>query len=241
MAPDLSGRRKVAVTDRTADGQVDIWVLDIEREARSRLTLNGNSILPIWTPDGKEIVFGSPRAAPVWSAIYWTAADGSGEPQLMLEGDNPRFPIAWSPDGRHLAFVEWHPQNMRDIWISTWRLEQTQTDRRHAVRRVLAEVLSRRTLAGLRFQRVGALRGLRRVLPGGSWSLARLRRGRYGAGVVPDGRELFYRNGNEMMEVPVRTEPTFSVGPPNVLFARAFKTGVYDSLTYESRPTARSS
>lgn len=33
-----------------------------------------------------------------------------------------------------------------------------------------------------------------------------------------DGRELFYRNGNQMMAVEVTTEPTFSAGIPRLIF-----------------------
>jgi hypothetical protein len=35
----------------------------------------------------------------------------------------------------------------------------------------------------------------------------------------PDGRELFYRNGDAVMSVPVKTEPGFSIeGTPRILF-----------------------
>ena len=34
----------------------------------------------------------------------------------------------------------------------------------------------------------------------------------------PDGRELFYRNGDKFMAVPVKTEPSFSFETPNLLF-----------------------
>jgi len=39
----------------------------------------------------------------------------------------------------------------------------------------------------------------------------------------PSGHALFYRNGDEMMEVSVRTEPTFKVEPPTVVFTKSFK------------------
>ena len=40
----------------------------------------------------------------------------------------------------------------------------------------------------------------------------------------PDGRELFYRNGDEVVAVPVETKPTFKHGKPEILFR-----GVYAS------------
>jgi len=41
----------------------------------------------------------------------------------------------------------------------------------------------------------------------------------------PDGRELFYRNGDEVMAVAIETEPTFKAGKPETLFR-----GTYASL-----------
>ena len=35
---------------------------------------------------------------------------------------------------------------------------------------------------------------------------------------APDGRELFYRSGDKYMGVSIKTEPTFSVEIPKVLF-----------------------
>ncbi len=35
---------------------------------------------------------------------------------------------------------------------------------------------------------------------------------------APSGKELFYRNGDNIMVVPVQTEPTFEVQTPQVLF-----------------------
>lgn len=37
-----------------------------------------------------------------------------------------------------------------------------------------------------------------------------------------DGRELFYRNGDAVMVVPVNTEPTFSFETPKVLFQKGY-------------------
>ena len=39
---------------------------------------------------------------------------------------------------------------------------------------------------------------------------------------APDGRELFYRNGDQMIVVDITTEPTFSAGTPRVLFERRY-------------------
>jgi serine/threonine protein kinase/Tol biopolymer transport system component len=231
LSPD--GKR-VAASARTADGKLDIWALDIERQAWTKLTFNGSGILPCWTPDGKEMVFGSPKANTNVIAIYRTAADGSGQPQRILDGDNPRFPIAWSPDGRHLAFVEWHPQNMRDIWIYS---EAGDPRTEPIVATLFDEFAPKFSPDGRWLAYVSNESGhyevyVRPYPEGhGRWLVSA------GGGTEPlwspDGHALFYRNGDEMMEVPVQTEPTFSVDSPSVVFTRAFKTGIYSTLSYD--------
>jgi Tol biopolymer transport system component/tRNA A-37 threonylcarbamoyl transferase component Bud32 len=231
ISPDSS---RVAVTERTADGKLDVWVLDFARQARTRLTLHGNGILPCWTPDGKEIMFGMPKANSSMVAIYGTAADGSGQPRLILEGSNPRFPITWSPVGRQLAFVEWHPRNMRDIWIYS---ESAQPQAEPFVATPFDEYAPKFSPDGRWLAYVSNESGRYDVyvkpFPDG--------RGRWlvsvGGGTepawAPDGQVLFYRNGNDMMEVQVRTEPTLAVDPPTVVFTKAFKTGVFGTLSYD--------
>ncbi len=229
----LDGGR-VAVTARTADGKLDIWTLDIERQAWTKLTFQGSGILPCWTPDGSEIVFASPKANTSVSAIYRAAADGSGQPQLILDGANPRFPIAWSPDGRHLAFVEWHPQNMRDIWIYS---EAGHPQTESIIATPFDEYAPKFSPDGRWLAYVSNESGRYEVYVRpfpkghGRWLVS------VGGGTEPlwspNGQALFYRTGNEMMEVSVRTEPTFSVEPPTLVFTHAFKSGIYGTLSYD--------
>ena len=41
----------------------------------------------------------------------------------------------------------------------------------------------------------------------------------------PTGRELFYRNGDKMMAVPIETSPSFRAGAPKELFERSASPG----------------
>ena len=231
LSPD---GKKLAVTNRTADGQIDIWVLDLERDARSRLTLEGSSIIPIWTPDGKQIAFGSSRRGSGVVRIFRQTADGSGEAELLLEGENPRFPRSWSPDGRLLTFTEWHPETMRDVWILS--LDGT-SETRPIVNTRFDEHSLIFSPDGLWLAYVSDETGRNEVYvqsyPSGSgrWIISA------GGGNEPawsaDGRTLFYRNADAMMEVSIQTSPTFKAGAPHVVFERSLKTGVYESVSYD--------
>jgi serine/threonine-protein kinase len=231
LSPD---GKKVAVDNRTADGEVAVWILDIERDARSRLTLDENNILPIWTPDGKQIVFGSNRGGSGVVNIFRKAADGSGKAHLLLEGENPRFPRSFTPDGMWLAFTEWNPDTMRDIWILALSGEHeaapvlnTRFDEHSPIfspdGRWLAYVSdeSGRDEVYLESHPRGH----------GRWLISA------GGGKEPvwsaDGRELFYRNADAMMVVSVRTDGELSAGIPTVVFEKSLKSGIYDSLSYD--------
>jgi serine/threonine-protein kinase len=232
--------KKVAITDRTPTGVSTVFILDLERDARSRLTLEGNDILPDWTPDGKRISFGSIRGDDRVDSVYWRAADGSGDTTELVTGEYPRFPIDWSPDGSQLAIVEWNPETMRDIWLLD-----------------LEDAGKTRPLITSRYDEFAPI-----FSPDGRWlAYVSDESGRYevyvesiprgkgrwlvsaGGGTEPlwsaDGRGLFYRHGDALISVPVQSAPTFNVGASRVLFRRTLKTGIYSTLSYDSTADGR--
>jgi Tol biopolymer transport system component len=52
---------------------------------------------------------------------------------------------------------------------------------------------------------------------------------------APRGQELFYRNGEAMMVVGIKTEPTFLAGSPVVLFTGGYLTNI-TGVTYDISP-----
>jgi Tol biopolymer transport system component/predicted Ser/Thr protein kinase len=69
VSPD--GKRVVASIE---EAESQIWVYDLGRDILTRLTFEGNANMdPIWTPDGKRIVFKGPQ-----NRLFWEPADGSG-------------------------------------------------------------------------------------------------------------------------------------------------------------------
>jgi Tol biopolymer transport system component len=96
--------KRLAFSSATAEGE-DIWVKDLDRDAPSRLSfLPGQNRWPVWTPDGKNIVFRSTNAnAP---GMYWIRSDGSGEAQRLTDGKLNETPYSISPDGKRLAFFQ---------------------------------------------------------------------------------------------------------------------------------------
>ena len=102
-----------------------IWTYDLTGDtAVQRLTLEGNNVRPIWTPDGDDITFASDRDGAF--SIYRQRADGSGVAERLTTADDgtSHWPEAWSPDGSTLAFrIETHDgnaantnTNQQDLW-----------------------------------------------------------------------------------------------------------------------------
>ena len=117
VSPD-GQRVAVAVNDGS---DVDLWVLDVERETRTRLTFGGdNRYYPIWTPDGSRLTYADNNT----NRIVWTPTGGTGDTTPLLGRDSDALrdvraalPTSWSPDGTVLAFYVDHPETGRDIWI----------------------------------------------------------------------------------------------------------------------------
>ena len=100
ISPD--GRR-LAFEQTDTDGRhVDIWIHDLVNKRTARLTFGpGLSEIPIWSPDGKRIDFGTQKK--LIFNLYEKNADGSGsERELSDLGAQEQGPWDWSHDGKYI-------------------------------------------------------------------------------------------------------------------------------------------
>jgi eukaryotic-like serine/threonine-protein kinase len=95
----------------------DIWVFDIARKISTRLTFDpATETDPIWSPDGKKIVFSSDRKGN--AKLFVKSADGTGSDEQLFESKANMFSTSWSKDGKYIAYVDYSPKDTkRDLWI----------------------------------------------------------------------------------------------------------------------------
>jgi serine/threonine-protein kinase len=97
--------RKLAL-DISDGKQRDIWVYEWGLDTLTQLTFDpADDLAPVWTPDGRRIVFASDRAKPGIRNLYWVNADGSGEVTRLTDSPEDQRARSWHPDGKSLAFT----------------------------------------------------------------------------------------------------------------------------------------
>jgi serine/threonine-protein kinase len=103
--PRFSPDGKRLAIEIEAEGNTDIWILDLERDVPTRLTFHdGHDGRPVWSPDGEFIAFQSDRGEGP-EAIYRMPADGSGDAELIVKSDRSLVPWSWSSDGDRMAIM----------------------------------------------------------------------------------------------------------------------------------------
>jgi serine/threonine-protein kinase len=102
-----------SVAARVAAANDDLWVYDLVSGTPLRLTFEaGDETHPRWTRDGTRVAYGTRTGT-----MFWKPADGTGAREKLVDGEFPRNPASFSPDGKTLAFVELHPSTKGDIWL----------------------------------------------------------------------------------------------------------------------------
>ena len=211
VAPD--GRRLVAVVEGSAD---DLWIFDLERRARTRLTFEGNNTYPIWTPDARWILFASDRTGV--QNMFRTRADGTGQTERLLAAPNPQRPYSVSRDGKWLVFSDMTPGGT-DIAALALR-DGAFTRLVHARFQGSLMMLSPdgQWLA-YTSDDSGRSEVYLRDFPDANERLQVSTDGGEEPVWSPAGNELFYRNGQEWMAVPVAgATPLPEVGAPRPIF-----------------------
>ena len=206
----------------------DIYTYDLARGVLEKMTFDGTSHWPVWTPDADRLTFRSWKTGTM--TMWMMPADRSASPQLVTSTGSMQSPESWSPDGRTLAFTQMDDMERgSDIYVLT---------------------LPNRTPRPLIQTKFSE--GSPKFAPDGRWvAYSSNESGRAEVYVVTypgpgpttqistdggtdpvwrhDGRELFYRNGDLMMAVEINASKTFDVSRPTVLWEARYLAGAGSS------------
>jgi serine/threonine-protein kinase len=206
-------------------GNTDIWISDLLRKTLTRLTFHeGSSIRPLWTPDGKRIVYSSDRDGGNYS-IYWKSADGTRKDEKLASiPDRSLYPGSLSREGKTLAMAvgEGSPD-----FPKKWDIRILSMEGEHAQKALLQQEY---------------IETQPQISPDGQWiayssnesgqfevyvrPFPEVDKGKWQVSTSggdmplwsPNGRELFYRNDDSAMAVAVENGQTFKCGKPGSLF-----------------------
>jgi len=92
-----------------------IWISDSERANATRLVHKDSNASPVWSADARSI-FHASRSTGVFE-IWRRDVEGSAPPTRVFTSARHAFPLAASPDGTQLAFVQTSDHTRADIWL----------------------------------------------------------------------------------------------------------------------------
>ena len=218
-------------------GGSDVWTYELARGTLNPITTDpAPDHSPLWTPDGRQVVFTSQRDGVI--GLYRRNADGTGDTEeLLTDGDAVDLSAgAWTPEGTALVFerrISGSSGNQSDIALLSLEDEPTvellldsEFDETRATLspngRWIAYDSNRSGRVEVYVERFPELGDRQTISTEGA------RRARWS----PDGRELFYLpiGDDRLVVVPVTAEAEFTAGEADTVVEGQF-------LRFRGRPT----
>jgi len=206
----------------------DFYLYDFARRVLTKMTLDGLSHAPVWSPDGSRIGF---RSWKLGGMTMWSMpADRSAPEERLLNSKGMQSVVSWSPDGNYIAYVDMFPETRSDVLVLPLKGERKPIPVAHT----------------------SFYEGSPKFSPDGKWLAycsSESRRGEVYVQPFPGpgpkiqissdggsdplwrraGGELYYRDGDKMMVVEVRTQPSFTAGRPRLLWQGHYTHGMSSS------------
>jgi eukaryotic-like serine/threonine-protein kinase len=194
-----------------------IWIFDVARKTLTQLTSGARATRPAWTSDGKNVLYGYEKGGP-WN-IFSRPADGSGAEQQLWRNPHMQVPSDMAPDGRSLLVADGDPLVLRVASLPPVAGDQPRD--LGAGGRPSDGHFSPdgRWIA---YMDAASARPEIFVIPAsggeGKWQISN------DGGSSPrwsrSGKEIFYLSGENLMAVPVKTQPRFEPGVAVKLFSK---------------------
>ncbi|NNE98680.1 MAG: protein kinase [Pyrinomonadaceae bacterium] len=202
----------------------DIWVYDVKTGGKIRITDEGKNEIPVWSLDGRSIIYSSESEKDNTYTIFRKSADGTGAPEQIHSGKYRLLPYSLHPDEKVLLMAATNKQGEAGIELKS------------------LEDGSVRTLVGTKFRE-----DTPRFSPDGKWvayfsmdsgrpqiyvhpwkefekKIPVTKKGGMFPIWSPNGKELFYRLGSRFYSIDIGTSQGFEVLGSKLLFEGRFLT-----------------
>ena len=171
---------------------------------------------PFWAPNGERVGFMSSRAT--GSGLYWKRRDGTGESERLTPVGNPTNTGFWSPDGNTLAYEEVAPNTLNDIWLLNYPENKAEV----FLSTIFREGSPAFSPDGRWIAYVSDESGIEEIylrpFPAKEPKVTISNEGGQRPFWSPDGSELFYLSGRQLMVVPMQYQPSLNPGISEKLF-----------------------
>jgi eukaryotic-like serine/threonine-protein kinase len=227
LSPRLSpdGRRIAVHARRGASRATDIWVYDLARGVPTRLTFDSNNNSPVWSPDGRRLVYAAGN-------LYTIDADGSGQPERLTSGAPGQTPSSWAPTTNAIVYMQRPSGSGSALFVLPMDGERQPTlfleSRFNLIHpdvspdgRWIAYVSNESGTGEVYVQPYPGPGGKVRISTSGGFEPV----------WTPSGREILYRSGTadrqQFFSVSIRSLSPFRADAPRLLFEA--EPGAYDS------------
>jgi len=214
MALSPDGSRVVISIEE--HGKQDLWVHDLTRGTRTRLTFGIDAGMPAWSPDGTRVVFTRGTNTADFTLML-AAADGTGQPEELAPGWFPQF----TPDGDKIVYNQVSEAGPAGLWWMPLEGERRAT---HLPQGQSNQIFPAVSPDGRHIAYASSETGrweiyLRPFPTGdGRWQVS------VDGGMWPhwsrSGDRLFFAQGDDLMEVALTTVPAPRLGQPQKVLTR---------------------
>ncbi len=207
----------------------NLYSYDFARDVMTQVTTDGLSHAPVWTPDGQNICYRSWTAGTM--TMWEMPSDRSRPEERVTMVGAQQSAVSVSPDGRYLAYNQMEPGTGSDVWVVP--LQGDDREPRPFVKTKFGEASPKFSPDGKWVAYCSNESGKAQVYvqpwPGPGPKIQLSSEG--GADPLWNrrGHEIFYRNADKMMVVPVSTAGGFQAGKPSLLWDGHYSHGMSSS------------
>ena len=197
----------------------EIWVFDIEKGTNNRVTGEQSASAPIWTPDGKRLIFRIRKGASL--DLFWQPYDGSSPMEALTSSGTDKYVFSSSPDGKSVVLAEWNPVTRWDISILDMDSRRVTPFLNSQFNEECPDLSPDGRWIAYASNESKRREILVRSFPEAAMKYPVSSEGGYAPLWTRDGKRIFYRWQDQVWVVDVQTTGGFTCGKPHLLFEKS--------------------